>query len=82
MSATLAVSVPIEVMAMAGLGARMVAARPVGFDVQGSAAPCIDMVRAAALGDEPADLAYRVGLCSGPPREAQKIILQRNRNAR
>jgi hypothetical protein len=73
MSATLAVSVPIEVMAMAGLGARMVAARPVGFDVQGSAAPCIDMVRAAtveALGDEPADLAYRVGLCSGPPREA------------
>jgi hypothetical protein len=49
MTAILAVPVPIEVMAMVALGPRMVADRPVGFDAQGPAAPCIDVVRAATV---------------------------------
>jgi hypothetical protein len=64
MSAILAVPVPVEVMAMARAGGAGGCWPPVGFDVQGPAVPGIDVVRGGhcgALGDEPADLAYRVG---------------------
>jgi hypothetical protein len=62
--AILAVPVPIEVMAMARAGGRMVADRPSASTSRGQ--PCqasmwCGAATAEALGDEPADLAYRAG---------------------